>query len=113
MAVITATTRLQYGVFQVIITLDSLNQSQVFAMPRVTAMSLQVSGTFNASTTLDLQGSNDGTTYAALPTAVSLSAAGIKSVAVEDLGYRFYRAIILAEAPGSTLTVTVIGMEAS
>ena len=110
MAVTYTNDRLQRGVVREIITLTAQNDSQVLQIPRVTAMSIQASGTFGAAT-LDLQGSNDGVTYAALPIAISFAAAGIKSVALADLGYRFYRVIILVAAPGGPLTATIIGME--
>ena len=41
--------------------------------------------------TLTLQASVDGTNFYALPTSVSLTAAGIASVARNDLGYPYYR----------------------
>ena len=112
MAVTRTNDRIQRGVVREIITLDDLNDSQVLQIPRVIAMSIQVSGTFNPTTTLNLQGSNDGVSYAALPTAISFTAAGMKSVALADLGFRFYRVIILVASPFATLTVTIIGMEA-
>ena len=110
MATTSIAVRVAHGVLSLVATFTAQNDATVFEMPRVMAMSLQGSGTFGAAT-LDIQASNDGVTYAALPTAVSLSAAGIRSVAVADLGFRYYRVIVLAAAPTGTLTATVIGME--
>ena len=101
--------RIQDGVFYLKATFTAQNDAVVFEMPRCLAMSIQGVGTFG-SATIDIQGSNDGTTYAALPTAVSLTVAGIKSVALADLGYKFYRVIELAAS--ASLTAYVIGMEA-
>lgn len=68
-------------------------------------MTIQVEGTFSAGT-LALQGSNDGTTFYALPTAVSLTAAGVKSVAQLDLAYDVFR-VTVTGATTPSLTVTV------
>jgi VCBS repeat-containing protein len=65
--------------------------STEFSLPQDTiAVSVQFLGTFD-SATISVQGSNDGTTFAALPTAVANTAAGIKSLAVADLAYKYYR----------------------
>lgn len=101
--------RLQDGVMQLKATFTAQNDAVVFQMSRVTAMSIQSVGT-HGSATIDIQASNDGVTYAALPTAVSLTTAGHKSVALADLGFRFYRVIELAAS--ATLTAYVVAMEA-
>lgn len=102
--------RPERGIVVVSATLSAQNDTVAFQVPRVTAMSLQVTGTFNGST-LALEASNDGTNYAALPTAVSLTAAGIKSVALADLGYLHYRLSLTVASPTGALTATIIGME--
>jgi|SRR5690349_933533 len=71
------------------------------------ALSLQLAGTYVAGT-LAIQGSNDNSTFAALPTAVSLSGTGIKSVATADLGYRYYRLAFASMDAGNTLVATLV-----
>lgn len=56
--------------------------------------------------TLSLQGGVDGTNFYALPTAVSLTAAGIASAARNDLGYPYYN-LHLAGSTNPTLTCYV------
>lgn len=71
--------------------IDNDDTSQAFSLPRGTyALSLQTVGNHDSGT-VSLQASNDGVTYAALPTAVATTAAGIKSVAAADLAYRYYK----------------------
>lgn len=102
--------RIQDRVYYLKATFTAENDAVVFEMPRAFTMSIQGVGTFG-SATLNIQASNDGTTYAALPTAVQLTTAGIKSVAQTDLAYRFYRVIMLSAA--ATLTAYVVGMEST
>jgi hypothetical protein len=109
MATTAAVTRPVTGVIQLTATFTAENDAVKFQFPRCIAMSIQTIGT-HGSATINIQGSNDDTTYAALPTAVQLTTAGIKSVALADLGYRFYRVIELAA--GAELTAIIVGMEA-
>lgn len=69
------------------------------------SLTFQLGGTYAAGT-VAIQGSNDGSTFAALPTAVSFTALGIKSVVVADLGYRFYRTAFTSMDAGNTLVLT-------
>ena len=69
----------------------------------IRAMTLQGDGNDNGGT-LSLQGSNDNSNFFALPTAVSLTAAGIASVAQADLGYEFYR-VNLSNITGTSVAV--------
>lgn len=79
----------------------------IFTAPKgLRAMSLHGQGSSFGSGTLSLQGSNDGTNFAELPVAVALTANGIKSVAVADLGYAYYR-IHLTGSTNPTLTAIV------
>lgn len=71
------------------------------------SLTAQLGGTYAAGT-VALQGSNDGSTFAALPTAVSFTGLGIKSVAVADLGYRHYRAAYSSMDAGNTLDLTIV-----
>lgn len=71
------------------------------------ALSAQVVGTFTAGT-IAIQGSNDNSNFVALPTAVSFSAVGIKSVAQADLGYRYYRAAFSSMNSANSLTLTLV-----
>ncbi len=76
------------------VALDGDDSSQAFSFPPGTiAASLQAVGTFDSGT-VALQCSNDGVTYAALPTAVSHTAAGAKSVAPADLGFKYYKVVV-------------------
>src|SRR3990167_10432410 len=77
------------------VTFTAANDALVFQPKRPLALSLQSLGAFTTST-IDIQASNDGVTYYALPTAISLAALGVKSVASIDLGFAFYRVIMLA-----------------
>ena len=78
----------------------------IFQAPaKLRAMSLDGKGTFGSGT-LSLQGGNNGTDFYALPTAVSMTADGIASVALADLGYRFYR-IHFTGSTNPTLTAIV------
>ena len=83
------------GKYLLTATFTAQNDAVTFQPRRPSSMSIQATGAFTAAT-IDIQASNDGTTYAALPTAVSLSALGHKSVALADLGFRYYRVIQLA-----------------
>lgn len=97
MAITSTFTRDDFGKMSLLATFTAQNEAVVFQPKRPTAMSIQSTGAFTSST-LDIQASNDGVTYYALPTAVSLAALGAKSVALADLGYKFYRVIQLAAA---------------
>lgn len=66
-----------------------------------------VSSNWN-SKTLVVFGGNDGSNFYVLATAISVTANGIKGVAVADLGYRFYQ-VNLSGAPTAALVVTAIG----
>lgn len=69
------------------------------------AMTIQGDGN-DGGGTVSLQGSNDGTNFFALPTAVSLSAAGLASVVQADLGYLYYN-VHLTGSTGPTLQVDI------
>jgi len=97
------------GKRQLVATFTAQNDAVVFQPERPVAMTLQATGTFANSATMSIQGSNDGVTYAELPTAALLSAVGIKSVALADLGYAYYRVVILVGA--STLSAYVTWIE--
>lgn len=58
------------------------------------------------SGTVELTGSNDNVTFFALPTAKTLTADGIKSVATVDCGFLWYQ-ISLTGATDPTLTIRV------
>lgn len=76
------------------------------------AMSFQVLGTVGAGT-VELHGSNDGSTFVALPTAVSVSAAGVKSVATADLGYKYYGVFVDSSDGTNDVTAYVRGTYAT
>jgi len=83
--------------------LDADDDSTAFGLPPgIVAMSIQVTGTPDSGV-LNLYGSNDGSTFAALTTAVQFSnATGIKSVATADLGYKQYKIVMTAGGGAST-----------
>jgi hypothetical protein len=70
-------------------------------------LSLHLTGTY-VSGTVALQGSNDNSAFVALPPAVSLSALGIKSVAIADLGFRYYRLAFTSMNSGNTLVAYLV-----
>ena len=71
------------------------------------SLTMQLTGTYVAGT-VAIQGSNDGTNFVALPTAQSLSALGVKSVAVADLGFKHYRFAFTSMDAGNTLVLYVV-----
>lgn len=72
------------------------------------AITVQMTGTWS-SATVAMQCSNDDTTWAALPTALSMSANGLNSVAANSLGFRYYRATMSGGGAGSSITVGLCG----
>ena len=106
MAVTSSQDMPERGVTRIVATLTAQNDVLNFTMQRMSAMSIQAEGLSTAA--VDLNASNNGVDYYALPTAVSLAADGIKSVAVADLGYLNYQ--ILLKTASNTATVTVVGM---
>jgi hypothetical protein len=73
----------------------------------LSSMSFQLTGTYVAGT-VKAQCSNDGSTWADTPTAASLSGLGVKSIAVADLGYRYYRLDFASMDAGNTLAGNVV-----
>jgi hypothetical protein len=71
------------------------------------AMGVQLVGTVAAGT-VALQASNDNSNFVAVPTAVSFSAAGIKSVAIADLGYRYYRIAFASMNSSNSIVYTLV-----
>lgn len=69
------------------------------------ACGVQVAGTMAG--TVNIQGSNNGTAVA-LPTAVTFAAAGIKSVAPADLGFRYLHINVTNAVTTNDLTITVV-----
>lgn len=105
------TTQLTRGVLQVTgtipTTVDTTGATLDFQLPRIRSASFQaVSSNFNGKT-VSLQGAPDGTNYAELPTAASLTATGVKSVALADTAYYNYR-INCTGTPTVAVVVTLI-----
>lgn len=94
------------GVVRIVATLTAQNDVLNFSMPRLSAMSVQAEGIATANVVI--RASNNGVDYYALPTAVSLAADGIKSIAEADLGYLNYQ--IQLTTASDTVVVTVVGM---
>jgi len=70
-------------------------------------VSIQMTGTFNSSVQTVLI-SNDGTNFVAPATAVSFSAAGIKCIALADLGFRHLQFSGASAGGSSNIAFTVV-----
>ena len=70
---------------------------------------IQLTGTFNSSVQT-MQISLDGTNYVALPTMLAFSAAGIKSVALADRGFRKLQFSGASAGGSSDIAFTVIAI---
>lgn len=105
MAVTVSSYLQNYGVQQVDATITADGNIDFASMGAVYAMCFQATGSFGSGT-LKLQVSNDGTNYVDSPTATSVTAAGVKSVATADCGYKFYR-LNLAGSTSPSITVKV------
>jgi hypothetical protein len=86
------------------LTLAAQNDTFVFSAVNPTAISFQGEGI--SASDLTLQCSNDGENYYAMPTAATLAADGVKSVAVADLGFAFYR--LIEETASETVTASLV-----
>jgi|SRR5712692_4153211 len=96
MATTTAMVREDRGQISLTVTFTAQNDAVVFQPIRAMAMSIQSTGAFTASH-IQMQVSNDGVTYTALPTTpVDLLALGVVSIDPKDLGYKFYKVIMTA-----------------
>jgi hypothetical protein len=73
----------------------------------LSSLVFQVAGTYAAGT-IALQGSNDNSTFVALPTATSLSGTGVKAAVAADLGFRYYRLAFTSMDAGNTLTGAIV-----
>jgi len=71
----------------------------------VRAMSLHAQGSSFGAGTVELKGSNDGTNFLSLPTAKTLAANGIASVAVIDC-FLYYQ-IVLSGSTNPSLAISV------
>lgn len=105
MAVTRVHTKMAPDCEQVTITFTADGDSQFQVNKAIRAMTFQGDGNDGAGT-VSLQGSNDGTNFYALPTAISLTAAGVASVVQADLGYLYYN-VHLTGSTGPTLRVDV------
>jgi len=68
-------------------------------------MSIHAQGSSFGAGTVELKGSNDGTNFFSLPTAKTLAANGIASVAVIDV-FLYYQ-IVLSGSTSPSLTISV------
>ena len=110
---LTTTTRLGQRVRRLRYTQSGANNGNVDfeAVRPLLSISAQLRGTIGAGA-VALQGSNDNSTFVALPTAVSFTAVGVKSVAVADLGFLYYRVAVTAADASNDLTLDVVIKEA-
>lgn len=96
---------------QIVVTvtlLDTAGSSDATQLGDCDSITIQVEGTF-ASGAVAVQVSNDGLTYYAVPTAVSISAAGLKSVPADGLGFRHYKFVLSGGDGTASLTCTIVG----
>ena len=110
---LTTTTRLGQRTRRLRYTASGANNGNVDfeAVRPLLSLVAQLRGTYVAGT-VALQGSLDNSTFVALPTAVSFTGAGIKSVAVADLGFLYYRAAWTAMDAGNDLVLDIVIKEA-
>lgn len=110
MATTISQTRQERGLSVTTITATAQNDTQVFEVIRSSQATIQLSGSIGAANAL-VECSNDGITYASVPTPIVFTAIGIKAFPADALGYRFYRVVVNTGAPGGTLTFTIVAME--
>lgn len=110
---LSATTRLGQKVRRLRYVQSGANDGNVDfeAVRSLLSLTAQLRGTLGAGT-VALQGSNDNSNFVALPTAVSFSAVGIKSVAVADLGFLYYRVAVASSNGSNDITLDVVIKEA-
>jgi hypothetical protein len=101
------TERLGEGKTRYTVVLTAQNDVFVFAATRPSQITLQGEGI--SASDLTMQASNNGTDYYAMPTATTLAADGLKSVATADLGYAFYR--IIEETASESVTASIVVTE--
>jgi hypothetical protein len=111
MAATIQTNRLQKGLIKHVITLGANNDAQAFQLPRVYSAGLDIRSSDFGGGTVAIQAAPNGTDYLALPTAVSTTSTAIKSIAVADLGFVNYRAIITGATAPATVTITIHATE--
>jgi len=70
--------------------------------------SIQADGTWDSGVVV-VQCSNDGTTYAALPTNVDFSADGVATIPPDGLGFRFYQLSVTLNGATFDVDFVVIG----
>lgn len=79
-----------------------------FGMGKVNKMSIQVVGTW-ASCVVTMMVSNDNSNFYAMPTATTIGADGVKSIARDGCGYQYYRASFASGTAAQDLTISVVG----
>lgn len=87
---------------------DTSGNSAAESFPGAESITIQCTGTFGAGGSVTIHASNDGTNFVILPTAVTFTAAGIKSIALADLAFKFYRAALTAGDATTNLTLTAV-----
>ena len=107
MAVTVQTTFGDRGVIKVVATFTA-DGDATFTLPRCTIASFEAVSSNFAGGTIELQAAPDAVNYAALPTAKTLAATGIKSVAPADLSFYNYRFDLSGSVTPATITVTLI-----
>lgn len=100
----------QFGVYRVDATMSAQNDAFSFSMPRAQTITMQSTGTIGTAH-IAITGSNDGTNFVALPTAVDLTAVGLHRLADTNTGFKYYQVTLTTASPGTAIVFTLIGME--
>ena len=105
-----AGTNARPGVIQYDINLDGGDdgESAAFDLSMCDAVSIQADGTWDSGDAA-VQCSNDGVTYADLPTDVAFTADGVKTIPADGLGFKFYQIAVLLNGATFDVDFVVIG----
>lgn len=96
--------RISKGMLKVVWAMTAQGEGSAEELGRADSITVQLEE--RTGGTITIEASNDGVTFYTLPTALVMAADGIESVAVDSLGFRFYRpALTVAD---DTLTITMI-----
>jgi uncharacterized protein YfaQ (DUF2300 family) len=99
--------RIDKGIIATTITMTSAGASQSFTMPACDAMSIQAESVTTGDVTFTR--SNNGTDFYAMATPITFATAdGQTSVAVADLGARYWK---VSQTGAASSTLTIVGLE--
>ena len=72
------------------------------------SIAIQCTGSSFDSLVVTLNVSNDGVNYVALPTAVAFSTAGMKFIALADLGFKYLRFVMTNDGSASSVPYVIV-----